>query len=110
MNDTMHAIRQDELGGTEVLKLIDIPIPAPGIGEIVVRVHGAGVNPVDVMARGTARYSCPGIEILHQRSQSRCTADGVVNVVGNSAVAGCMGGIADMGQGADRAPCFVTVT
>ncbi len=51
MNDTMHVIRQDELGGTEVLKLIDVPIPEPGMGEIVVRVHAAGVNPVDAMAR-----------------------------------------------------------
>jgi NADPH:quinone reductase-like Zn-dependent oxidoreductase len=51
MNDTMQIIRQDELGGTEVLNLADVPIPEPGIGEIVVRVHAAGVNPVDVMAR-----------------------------------------------------------
>jgi NADPH:quinone reductase-like Zn-dependent oxidoreductase len=51
MTETMRAIRQDELGETEVLKLTDIPIPEPGMGEIVVRVHAAGVNPVDVMAR-----------------------------------------------------------
>jgi NADPH:quinone reductase-like Zn-dependent oxidoreductase len=43
MNDTMQIIRQDELGETEVLKLTDVPIPEPGIGEIVVRVHAAGV-------------------------------------------------------------------
>lgn len=36
MTATMHAIRQDELGGTEVLKLITVPIPEPGMGEIVV--------------------------------------------------------------------------
>ena len=47
MNDTMQIIRQDELGGTEVLKVTDVPIPEPGMGEIVVRVHAAGVNPVD---------------------------------------------------------------
>lgn len=51
MNDTMQIIRQEELGDTDVLKLIDVPIPEPGMGEIVVRVHAAGVNPVDVMAR-----------------------------------------------------------
>jgi hypothetical protein len=39
----MQIIRQDELGETEVLKLTDVPIPEPGIGEIVVRVHAAGV-------------------------------------------------------------------
>ena len=48
---TMHAIRQDELGGTQVLKLATVPIPKPGMGEILIRVRAAGVNPVDVIAQ-----------------------------------------------------------
>ena len=56
MNDTMQAISQDELGGPEVLKLVDLPIPEPGMGEILVRVHAAGVNPVDVKARQTGVF------------------------------------------------------
>jgi NADPH:quinone reductase-like Zn-dependent oxidoreductase len=51
MTSSMQIIRQDELGGPEVLKPAHVPIPEPGMGEIVVRVHAAGVNPVDVMAR-----------------------------------------------------------
>ena len=48
---TMHAIRQDELGGTQVLELTTVPIPKPCMGEILIRVHAAGVNPVDVIAQ-----------------------------------------------------------
>ncbi|WP_406320191.1 NADP-dependent oxidoreductase [Streptomyces sp. NBC_01637] len=44
---TMQAISQDELGGPEVLKSVTLPRPTPGLGEILVRVHAAGVNPVD---------------------------------------------------------------
>jgi NADPH:quinone reductase-like Zn-dependent oxidoreductase len=51
---TMRAIRQRSLGGPEVLELVDVPRPEPGPTEVLVRVTGAGVNPVDwkVRARG----------------------------------------------------------
>lgn len=50
----MRAIRQRSLGGPEVLELVDVPRPEPGPTEVLVRVTGAGVNPVDwkVRARG----------------------------------------------------------
>jgi hypothetical protein len=57
MTETKHAIRQDELGETDVLKLTDIPIPEPGMGEIVMRVHAAGMNPVDIMARQSGVFA-----------------------------------------------------
>ncbi|GGT38996.1 NADP-dependent oxidoreductase [Nonomuraea spiralis] len=49
MNDitTMRAVSQDVIGGPEVLKEIRLPRPAAGVGEILVRVHAAGVNPTD---------------------------------------------------------------
>ena len=53
MNGTMKAISQDELGGPEVLKLVSVPTPEPGIGEILVRVHAASVNPIDGANRQT---------------------------------------------------------
>ncbi|MEU7896134.1 NADP-dependent oxidoreductase [Nonomuraea sp. NPDC049152] len=43
----MRAISQDVLGGPEVLKEIDLPVPTPGPTEVLVRVHAAGVNPTD---------------------------------------------------------------
>jgi len=53
MNGTMKAVSQDELGGPEVLKLVTIATPKPGLGEILVRVHAAGVNPIDGANRET---------------------------------------------------------
>ena len=50
----MRAIRQQTLGGPEVLELVEVPRPEPGPTEVLVRVTAAGVNPVDwkVRARG----------------------------------------------------------
>ncbi|MFC9118328.1 NADP-dependent oxidoreductase [Streptomyces sp. NPDC057067] len=45
--DTMRAIRLHEHGGPEVLRQEEVPIPVPGPGEVLVRVHAAGVNPPD---------------------------------------------------------------
>jgi NADPH:quinone reductase-like Zn-dependent oxidoreductase len=44
---TMKAVRIHEYGGPEVLKYEDAPVPRPGPAEVLVRVHAAGVNPVD---------------------------------------------------------------
>lgn len=56
MNDTMLAISQDELGGPEVLKPVTLPRPEPGLGEILVRVHAASVNPVDSYGREAGMF------------------------------------------------------
>ncbi len=40
----MKAIRIHERGGPEVLRYEDAPVPKPGAGEILVRVHAAGVT------------------------------------------------------------------
>jgi NADPH2:quinone reductase len=47
----MKAIQVREFGGPEVLKLADVPDPKPGPGQVVVRIHAAGVNPVDAYLR-----------------------------------------------------------
>ncbi|WP_030991869.1 NADP-dependent oxidoreductase [Streptomyces sp. NRRL WC-3744] len=44
---TMRAVRLHEHGGPEVLRYDTVPIPEPGPGEVLVRVHAAGVNPPD---------------------------------------------------------------
>jgi NADPH:quinone reductase-like Zn-dependent oxidoreductase len=44
---TMRAISQDVLGGPEVLRLVEADRPEPGLSEILVRVHAAGLNPAD---------------------------------------------------------------
>jgi len=47
----MKAVRFSEFGGPEVLKIVDVPDPHPGPGEIRVAVRAAGVNPCDCKAR-----------------------------------------------------------
>jgi NADPH:quinone reductase-like Zn-dependent oxidoreductase len=48
---TMKAVRVYSYGGPEVLKYEDVPRPKPGPGELLIRVHAAGVNPVDWKVR-----------------------------------------------------------
>jgi NADPH:quinone reductase-like Zn-dependent oxidoreductase len=48
---SMRAIRQQTLGGPEVLELIEVPKPEAGPTEVLVRVAAAGVNPVDWKTR-----------------------------------------------------------
>jgi NADPH:quinone reductase-like Zn-dependent oxidoreductase len=43
----MRTISQDVFGGPEVLKEVEVERPEPGLSEILVRVHAAGVNPTD---------------------------------------------------------------
>lgn len=47
----MRAERFHNYGGPEVLHLEEVPLPEPGQRELLVRVHAAGVNPVDWKVR-----------------------------------------------------------
>lgn len=51
MPGTMWAVRQEEFGGPEVLKLAEVERPEPLGTEVLVRVNAAGVNPVDWKTR-----------------------------------------------------------
>lgn len=49
----MHAIQLRETDGTDALTLEDVPRPEPDSDELLVRVHAAGVNPLDwLICRG----------------------------------------------------------
>lgn len=57
----MKAVGLTEFGGPEVLRMLDLPVPEAGPGQIRVRVTAAAVNPVDsLVRRGIAHVS--GIE------------------------------------------------
>lgn len=51
----MKAIQISRTGGPEVLELVDLPMPEPGPGEVVVRARAIGVNYFDLLIR-TGRY------------------------------------------------------
>jgi NADPH2:quinone reductase len=53
---SMKAIRVNEFGGPEVLRLEEVPTPQPGRGEVLVRMHAIGVNPVETYIR-TGTYA-----------------------------------------------------
>ena len=47
----MKAVRFDEYGGVGVLKVVDMPRPVPGAGQVLVRVKAAGINPGEATIR-----------------------------------------------------------
>jgi NADPH2:quinone reductase len=55
---TVKAIRGLQQGGPEVLRLVELPTPAPAAGEALVRVEACGVNFIDTYQRSGA-YKIP---------------------------------------------------
>jgi NADPH2:quinone reductase len=55
----MKAIRVHQTGGPDVMVLETAPDPVPGEGQVVVCIHAAGVNPVDVYIRAAAQGRQP---------------------------------------------------
>jgi len=51
MSSTMWAVIAGNPGGPEVLERVERAIPAPGSGEVLIRVAAAGVNRPDIMQR-----------------------------------------------------------
>lgn len=80
----MKAIRFHATGGPDVLVYEDIPDPAPGPGEVLIKVEAIGVNFADVMRRRGDDYPEPsptpfilGAEVAGTVS---AIGDGVVNI------------------------------
>ncbi|MCW3491860.1 quinone oxidoreductase family protein [Microbacterium sp. SSM24] len=72
------AIVYSEFGGPEVLHSIDIDAPAPGAGQLAIRVEAAGVNPIDAKLRSGARPSGP----IDEPRRVGSDGAGVVTAVG----------------------------
>ena len=58
---TMTQIEIDEPGGPEVLQPHQVPVPTAGAGEVLIRVHAAGVNRPDVLQRAGQYPMKPGM-------------------------------------------------
>jgi len=82
----MKAIRVSEYGGPSVLKLEEIPDPQPGQGQVVVRNHAVGINPVDTYLRSNTDNRGPKLPYTPGSD-----AAGVIEAVG-AGVAGFKAG------------------
>ena len=74
----MKAIRVHEFGGPAVLKLEEVATPKPTAGEVLVRIHAAGVNPYDTYMRAGTYALKPPLPYTPGSD-----AAGVVEVVGD---------------------------
>src|SRR5437867_330129 len=74
----MKAIRVSAYGGPEVLKLEEIPAPKPDAGQVLVRNHAVGVNPVDTYLRSNTDNRGPKLPYTPGSDTA-----GVVEAVGN---------------------------
>jgi NADPH:quinone reductase len=86
----MRAIQQREFGGPEVLELVDLPVPEPGDGEVLIRVTRAGMNFADTHQRHNEYLApqqlplVPGTEVAGVRED---TGERVVALSGNGGYA-----------------------
>lgn len=62
--ETMRVVEIASPGGPEVLRAAERPVPRPGAGEILIRVHAAGVNRPDALQRAGAYDPPPGASDL----------------------------------------------
>ncbi len=88
---TMKAIQVHEFGGPEVLKLEDVPVPTPREGEMLVRVHAAGVNPVDSAIRrgGFGRRALPYTPGFDVSGVVETVGEGVTKFKSGDAIFAC---------------------
>jgi len=67
----MKAVVMNSFGGPEVLQPIELPIPTPGAGEILIQVRAAGINPVDYKIRsGQYRRTETNLPVIPGRDVS----------------------------------------
>ena len=58
---TMTLIEITTPGGPDVLKPTQVPVPSPAAGEVLIRVHAAGVNRPDALQRAGKYPMKPGM-------------------------------------------------
>jgi NADPH2:quinone reductase len=90
----MRAIVFEELGGPEVLRVVDLPVPRPGPGEVSVDVAWVGVNFADILARSTG-YRVEGLPFhpgLEVSGRIREVGEGVTAFAPGDEVAAFMDG------------------
>ena len=91
----MKALVLDHANGP--FNLVEIPRPVPGPGEVLVRIHASGVNPLDAKIRagaaGHARHPLPGILGIDMAGEVEAVGEGVTAFQPGDAVYGMTGGV-----------------
>jgi NADPH2:quinone reductase len=77
----MRAVQISDFGGPDVLELVDLPVPEPGDGDVLIRVARAGINFADT----------------HQRENAYVRRFGLPLVPGNEVVGTVEGGAMEPG-------------
>jgi len=75
----MQAIQIQQFGGPEVLEIHEIPRPVAGVGELLLKVHAAAINPVDTSVRAGRAGGLSGAGIPYVPGFD---VSGVVSAVG----------------------------
>lgn len=87
----MRAIQLTETGGPEVLRLTELPDPAPGSGQVLVEVAAAGVNFIDTYHRsGAYPMPLPFIPGMDGAGTVTATGPGVDGIAAGDRVAWAM--------------------
>jgi NADPH2:quinone reductase len=82
----MHAVQFEEPGPPDVMRLVELPMPKPNAGEVVIKAHAIGVGLPDLLVR-SGRYpwmpplpAIPGIEM-----------SGIVDAIGEGVATALLG-------------------
>ncbi|MGW2227038.1 zinc-dependent alcohol dehydrogenase family protein [Streptomyces formicae] len=76
--NTARTVLFDEVGGPDVLRVEELPLPAPGPGEVLVRVEALGLNRAEALFRAGTYYYPPTLPA----SRLGYEAAGIVEAVG----------------------------
>lgn len=95
----MRAMLLKAVGGPENFQLADVPPLEPGPGEVLVRVHAAGLNPVDARIRNGLPIGppLPGVLGADLAGVVEALGPGVSGFSAGDEVYGCAGGVRGMG-------------
>jgi NADPH:quinone reductase-like Zn-dependent oxidoreductase len=86
VSEQIKIVRFHEIGGAEVLRIEELPLPQPGAGEVRLRVKAIGLNRAEVMFRNDQYFLSPKFP-----STNGYEASGIVEAVGAGVDAGLVG-------------------
>lgn len=109
-NASMRHVIYSQFGERDVLQVVHSDIPEPGAGQVLIRVHGAGLNPIDWKTRKGLGFAArqiedslpwtPGYDVAGEVVD---VGDDVTTLVPGDRVMGMIGFAADGGSYAEYA-------